>query len=246
MVTLLDAFIFVRATKGKNTGLENYYRPREGKKMNFRKLSLVLLLAVVIMSPSEAAITEISIIEGASTAALITEDDSYYGWYLYSVELSWNLQGQGAGLSHWDMILKSGCEADDHIILFANPAGISLAGDEIISWQGTFELKDPSLKPKVFAPLIKYESRGEAGAWGSGIFYFISNIVPEYDGPYDDVLVAKAGQIPNVYGRLEGAYPSCTIIPEPVTLSLLGTGLLLVWRRGNKKIRICSQIIRIQ
>ena len=162
---------------------------------------------------------------------------AYYGWFLYTIELSWDFQGRGAGLSHWDLILKAGCGADVLIIIIEDPAGICLAGDEIISWGGTFELKDPSLKPKAFAPLKKYESRGEAGAWGSGIFYFISNIIPEYEGPYDDVLVGKAGQIPNVYGRLEGAYPSCTIIPEPVTLSLLGTGLLLVWRRGNKQIQ---------
>jgi hypothetical protein len=41
----------------------------------------------------------------------------------------------------------------------------------------------------------------------------------------------------DIYGTLYGAYPSCKVIPEPATIFLLGSGLvvLIKSRRGKKQ-----------
>ena len=54
-------------------------------------------------------------ITGTSTATLITEGD-YTGWYFYQIEFEWDLDAQGAGLSHWNLILKTDCASPDHLI----------------------------------------------------------------------------------------------------------------------------------
>lgn len=100
-----------------------------------------------------------------------------------------------------------------------------------MGWSGYFERNgDPSLDPPVTDPVAKcndpfFPPDAEPGPEGYGTFSFYAYIIPEY-GLYTDVLVAKAGTIPDTYGDLTGAYPSCIIIPEPATICLLGLGAL--------------------
>jgi len=70
----------------------------------------------------------------------------------------------------------------------------------------------------------------EPGSEGLGVFWFNANIIPEY-GTYENALVTKAGLIPDTYGPLTGAYPSCTTVPEPGAFMLLGIGGLAILRR---------------
>lgn len=173
-------------------------------------------------------------VAGTSSAALITEGD-YAGWYLYKIDIDWDLgqPGEGAGLSHWDIILKQNCVLPDHLIEFDTPAGFSTSEDfpydvTALGWTGYFERNgDPSLSSEE-KPVVKYDSPhypegGEPGPAGSGTFFFYSNIIPE-NGIHPDALVGKAGNIPDTYGELTGAYPSCTIVPEPATIIMLGLG----------------------
>ena len=190
------------------------------------KNKCALLCAMVMLclfgSPLRATVVT-PYISGLSMATQLT-DGAYAGWYLYEIQIEWNLN---RGLSHWDLILKPGCAEDDHLIEFPNPAGWSIGESGLIYWAGLFALWDKSLEPDLYNPLIKYEPIGEGSKMGSGMFYFYSNIVPEYKGPYADVLVAKNGNEPDIWGDLTGAYPSCTIVPEPATITLLGGGLLI-------------------
>ena len=39
---------------------------------------------------------------------------------------------------------------------------------------------------------------------------------------------------PNTLGNLTGAYPSCTITPEPAAIGLLGLGALALLKRKRK------------
>ncbi|MHC4755955.1 MAG: hypothetical protein ACYTBP_12515, partial [Planctomycetota bacterium] len=58
-------------------------------------------------------------ISGRRTATLIDDGGQYDGWYLYEIEVTWNLSH---GLSHWNVILKLECLADDHRIEFDSAA----------------------------------------------------------------------------------------------------------------------------
>jgi hypothetical protein len=175
-------------------------------------------------------------VSGTSTATLITEGQ-YSNLYLYTIQIQWNLTKD---ISHWDLILKPGCAADDHLIIFPAQRGCfnrcfnhGWFNHRTVTWTGSFDRNgDKSLNPDVLLPVIKYEpSRGHPGRFGSGTFSFYCNIIPEYNGPYSNVLVAKAGNSPDTYGTLTGAYPSCNVIPEPATIVLLGSGLLVLLRK---------------
>ncbi len=102
-----------------------------------------------------------------------------------------------------------------------------------VSWTGEF-LRDGEPTVPSSDPLIKYEQvvgqTEEAGPLGYGTFWFYANIIPE-TGTYPNALVGKAGSDTIVWGTLTGAYPSCTITPEPATLALLGLGGLVAVRR---------------
>jgi hypothetical protein len=208
-------------------------------------------------------------ISAQSTATLIT-DGEYTGWYKYQLDVNWNLNKR---FSQWDLILKPGCAASDHIIVFPCPAGYSSGQRHDIiwgrrhnitwgrrydvTWLGIFKRNgdrrpDPIffprfagfsrgrrhditwLDPDILDPVIIYKTaHGRPGKSGSSTFFFISNIIPEYD-TYEDVVVAKAG-CHDTYGTLTGDYPSCTIIPEPATILLLGSGLVILF--GKKQLR---------
>jgi hypothetical protein len=175
-------------------------------------------------------------IGGTSTATLVTEPGPYEGWFLYEMELLWDLDEVGMGLSHWDVILKVGCAAEDHLIEFPEPGGWSTSEQfpeepYSLSWEGFF-LRDGEPTVPTTDPLLKYEETPgqpyDAGADGHGTFWFYANIIPE-SGTYEDALVGKAGAS-IVYGDLTGDYPSCTITPEPATFLLLALGGLVVTR----------------
>jgi len=194
---------------------------------------IVFILAIALFTQKLNAVIISPYINAQSTAEQITEGE-YSGWYKYTLVVNWNL---GKSLSHWDLILKPGCGASDHLIEFPDPAGISGSGMNEIFWTGEFNKKgDKSLDPEVTNPVVKYEPIGEEGGnSGSGTFYFYSNIIPEYLGPYFNKVVSKAGNEPDVYGTLTGAYPSCTIVPEPATISLLGLSMLFVLVKKRRR-----------
>ena len=112
-------------------------------------------------------------ITGNSTATLV-EEGSYAGWYEYTIDIEWDLDHQGAGLSHWDMVLKMGCAEPDHIIVFDWPAGYSTSADfpddpMAMGWSGYFERNGDGTAE----PVVKFNSPhvpgdAEAGAVGSG------------------------------------------------------------------------------
>ena len=193
---------------------------------------------LVCLCWAPAFANSVPFITGTSTAEQIMESsDPYYLWYRYDITITWDLDGEGAGLSHWNLILKDGCGLPDHLIEFDTPAsGFSTSVDspddpEAMGWTGYFLPDgDTSLNPDVTDPVVKYndphDPSGDPGPEGSGTFWFYANIIPEY-GTYPNALVAKAGTIDDTYGDLTGAYPSCTIIPEPLTM--LGVFAGVAW-----------------
>jgi len=202
---------------------------------------LTVLILLVFALPAYATLIPPDI-AGTSTATLIT-GGPYDGWYLYELAIEWDLDGPGTGLSHWDLVLYAGCAEVDHLIEFDSPAGYSTTETEpanpiAMGWSGYFNRGgDPGAG--ITDPVLKYNDpffpeNAQPGEQGYGTFSFYANIIPEY-GAYENALVAKAGVGADpVYGDLVGAYPSCTIIPEPTTVLMLAFGslLLLNKRRG--------------
>lgn len=208
--------------------------------MKYKKFVFVLTVAVCICTGPLFATLVPPDVNGTSTATLVT-GDPYDGWYLYEIDIEWDLNGPGAGLSHWDLILKVGCGSTDHLMAFDTPAaGHSTSESEptnpmAMGWSGYFN-RDGDSAVGITDPVVKYNDpffpeTALPGEQGYGTFSFYANIIPEY-GTYQNALLAKGGGgVDIVYGDLTGAYPSCTIIPEPTTLLLLGLGALALLRK---------------
>ncbi len=229
-----------------------------GRKVVFT-VSGVVCLCVLFCASAGAVF-----IQGTSVATEITADDIgtvpegvEVGWYKYTMEISWDMNGQGVALSHSHLLLKAGCASEDHEFLFGgyqNPvSGQSTSEDHpdepyTVNWFGYLSLEgDPPTG--VPGPLLKYEQRvldqygdpilpaEDPGADGHGTFWYYCNVIPQNgsdgDGQelWENVLVAKGGATTVVWGDLTGDAPSCQIIPEPATLGLLLGGLPLLGRR---------------
>jgi hypothetical protein len=86
--------------------------------------------------------------------------------------------------------------------------------------------------PDVIQPVITFDPRDRSKRFGAATIYFYSDLVPEYSGPYADALVVQTSRYSDIYGTLNGAYPSYAVIPEPATIVLLGWGsLVLLWKK---------------
>ena len=92
-------------------------------------ISAVVLTAGLCTFPAAAQVPWIA---GTSSATVVSDPGSPHdGWYLYVMDISWDLDHQGVGLSHWDLLLKTGCAELDHLIEFPDPAGESTS-DELM------------------------------------------------------------------------------------------------------------------
>lgn len=210
--------------------------------MKYKKFVLVLTVAIGICTgPLSATLVPLvpPDINGTSTATPITGGPRD-GWYLYEMDIQWNLDGPGAGLSHWELVLLVDCKLLDHLIEFDTPAGYStsegnLGNPEAMGWTGYFN-RDGDPPAGISNPVVKYNDpfypdTAEPGEEGFGTFSFYANIIPEY-GTFEGMLFAKSGSgVEDVFGDLQGAIPSCTIIPEPATICLLGLGALALLRK---------------
>lgn len=206
------------------------------KKLDGLTVALAAMCVCVFAAPLPATLVPPDI------AGTITATEVNDGWFLYEISLEWDMNGpgQGAGLSHWDIIFQSElyCPILEADIEFDTPAGYSTDANYptnpdpcAITWLGEFDATgDTSLDPDVTTPVIKYnEYSANPGDKGYGTFWFYSNAIP-VNGTYTNALVAKAGQVADTYGDLVGDAPSCTI-PEPGTVCLLGLGALALLRK---------------
>jgi len=189
---------------------------------------LPLLAPFVILLVVSAA--DAATISGESTAALETTGP-YAGWYRYDFTVTWDLEA-GAGLSHWDLLMKMGCAEPDHLYASDDPAGYSNSEEEpenmtAVSWTMSFlPGGDPTTGST--GPAIKYEHAdnpsANPGPQGTGNFWFYSNVIPEF-GTFENALVGKSGSGTVTFGTLTGDWPSCSI-PEPGTMILIAVGVL--------------------
>jgi hypothetical protein len=217
---------------------------------------------VLLLCPNAIAV----FIDGVSVATQVTAEDLasspegvQVGWFKYTMDISWDLNGQGTAISHWDLILKLGCAELDHLIAFGGfesaVSGQSTSEENpaepfTVNWYGLLNRNgDPPTG--ITDPVIKYEQpvldeygnpvppAEEPGPEGYGVFWYYANILPQNgsDGNgavWSNALVAKGGVQTVVWGDLEGDAPSCTVIgnvPEPTTILLLGMGSLLILRK---------------
>jgi len=173
-------------------------------------------------------------VRGTSTATLVT-DGEHKGLYLYTIEVQWNLRRRTNSLNLM-LDLGTGGATDDHFITFSLQRGYfsrhrdTLLGGSLVSMKG-----DESPDPDVVQPVVEYGplmGRGHSIRFGTATIYFYSDLVPEYNGPYANALVAKTRSWSDIYGTLSGAHPSYTVIPEPATIVLLGWGsIVLLWKK---------------
>jgi hypothetical protein len=203
--------------------------------------------------------------DGSSVATELTAGDLdsapegvQVGWFKYTMDISWDLDGQGTAISHWDIILKLGCAVEDHLFVFGgfeSPVSGQSTSEAYpeepftVNWFGILNRDgDPPLG--ISDPLLKYEYPArdefgnpippteEAGSTGYGVFWYYSNVIPQNgsDGngaPWTNALVAKGGVHTVVWGDLTGDAPSCNVVevPEPTTVVLFGLGSLVLLRR---------------
>lgn len=201
-------------------------------KSKFCSAVIVCIIAIFLPASQLQAVVSCDNEIIATSTAEYTPAGAFPGWYLYTIEVEWDF---GQDLSHWDLILKLGCRDEDHFIEGAT--GSTGEGEAIIAWVGSLERNgDPSLDPQVTDPVLKYEPASAPGQSGSGIFIFYSNIIPEDNGPYPDLIVGKSGICPDTYGPLYGDYPSCNTVPEPATVLMLGLGATFLV--GKKTLRL--------
>ena len=204
------------------------------RRMVLRSLMCFALVAGLAASAAGDVIT------ATSTATLVTDPGPHEGWLYYEIVVSWNLSN---GLSHWDLILKDGCKSLDHLIEFDTPAGYSNSENEpdnpnALHWTGFFDRAgDDSVDVgnavvKYNNPVNPLDPSDEPGKTGSGTFGFYANIFDETVSA-QPLVIAKAGET-NTLGNLTGAYPSCTITPEPAAIGLLGLGALALLKRKRK------------
>jgi hypothetical protein len=198
--------------------------------------ALVCFIVVCFLSSPLFACHVQSSISGISTATLLDEGD-HAGWYLYEIELRWDFNYTcSADLERWVLKLKDGCSEPDHLFDFDACAGYSTSQHHpcnpfSMGWSGYFidDLFGDS-------PAIKYDRPYfprcvESGPEGHGIFWFYSNVEPEY--VVDKDVLAGIDGCWIITGYLTGDYPSCRITPEPATVCMLGmgSGLLLMRKK---------------